>query len=61
VAGSIVPINSPQALAEACRRLIGDQEAWDRASQAGINRVEKLYTQQQMFERYRALYQEALS
>ncbi|ACD96907.1 GT4 family glycosyltransferase PelF [Trichlorobacter lovleyi] len=61
VAGGIVPINSPQALAEACRKLIGDQEAWDRASQAGINRVEKLYTQQQMFERYRALYQEALS
>lgn len=61
VAGGIVPINSPQALAEACRRLIVDQEAWDMASQAGINRVEKLYTQQQMFERYRELYQEALS
>ncbi len=60
VAGGIVPINNPQAIAGICRLLLQDQEAWNKASQAGINRVETLYTQQQMFARYRALYQEAL-
>ncbi len=60
-AGAIVPINDPQALAMACRTLLLDQAAWDQASQAGINRVERFYTQQQMFSRYRELYQEALS
>jgi len=60
-AGGVVPINDPQALAEVCLRLLTDQQAWDKASQAGIRRVETLYTQQQMFARYRELYQEALS
>lgn len=60
-AGAIVPINNPQALAVACRGLLQDWAAWERASQSAIKRVETLYTQQQMFDRYRELYQEALS
>jgi polysaccharide biosynthesis protein PelF len=60
-AGAIVPINDPQALAMACRTLLLDQVAWEQASRAGINRVEMFYAQQEMFSRYRELYQEALS
>lgn len=60
-AGAIVPINNPQALAVACRGLLQDRATWEQASQAAIKRVETLYTQQQMFARYRELYQEALS
>jgi len=61
VAGAVVPINNPQALAVACLSLLQNQQAWDQASQAAITRVETFYTQQQMFARYHALYQEALS
>ncbi len=60
-AGAIVPINNPQALAMACRGLLQDRAVWEQASQSAIKRVETLYTQQQMFARYRELYQEALS
>lgn len=59
-AGSIVPINDPQALADACRYLLEDPSAWDQAQQAAVTRVEAYYTQQQMFDSYRELYQEAL-
>lgn len=60
-AGAVIPINNPQALADACRGLLTDREAWGRAQQAGMARVEAQYTQQQMFARYRSLYQEALA
>lgn len=60
-AGAIVPINNPQALADACRSLFEDRKAWDKAQQAAISRVETYYTQQQMFASYRSLYEEALS
>ncbi len=61
VAGAVIPINNPQALADACRGLLMDRDAWHRAQQAGMARVEAQYTQQQMFARYRALYQEAMA
>jgi len=61
VAGEIVPINSPQALAEACQRLLEDQDIWNLAQQAAIKRVEAYYTQQQMFDRYRELYKKGLA
>ena len=60
-AGGIVPINSPQALAEVCHRLLTDPLLWQQAQQAAIARVENYYTQQKMFESYRELYQEGLS
>jgi glycosyltransferase involved in cell wall biosynthesis len=60
IAGAVIPINDPQALADACRRLLTDYDAWHRAQQAGMARVEAQYTQQQMFARYRDLYQEAM-
>ena len=61
LAGRIVPINSPQALADACCLLLTDPLLWKQAQQAAISRVETYYTQQQMFASYRELYQEGLS
>jgi len=60
-AGGIVPINSPQALADECYRLLMDPLLWKQAQQAAIDRVTSYYTQQQMFASYRELYQEGLS
>lgn len=60
-AGGIVPINSPQALAEACQLFLTDTERWKQAQHAAISRVETYYTQQRMFERYRELYQRGLA
>jgi glycosyltransferase involved in cell wall biosynthesis len=60
-AGGIVPINSPQALADACCRLLTDPQLWKQAQQAAIARVATYYTQQQMFTSYRELYQEGLT
>jgi len=59
-AGGVVPINNPQALADACSRLLGDRAAWDHARDAAVRRVETYYTQPGMFERYGALYREGL-
>lgn len=57
-AGQVVPINNPQALAEACLKLLCDRPAWDSAQAAGIARVERFYNQQQMLDEYRTLYRE---
>ncbi len=59
-AGAIVHIADPQALAEACVPLLTDAARWNAASQAGIARVEALYTQGLMFDSYRQLYQDAI-
>ena len=56
-AGSVVGIADPEALGKAVAHLLSDTQAWHEAQQAGIRRVETLYTQQQMFGSYRELYQ----
>ncbi|MED5432107.1 MAG: GT4 family glycosyltransferase PelF [Pseudomonadota bacterium] len=56
-AGDVVGIADPEALGRAVANLLSDEPAWYRAQQAGIRRVEALYTQQQMFGAYRQLYQ----
>lgn len=60
-AGGIVPINSPQALAEVCHRFLTDTELWKQAQRAAISRVETYYTQQRMFDHYRELYLRGLA
>lgn len=60
-AGEVVQIADPQALADAIVRLLADRERWQRAAAAGIARVERYYTQTQMFDAYRALYEEAMA
>jgi len=56
-AGTVVGIADPEALGKAVAHLLSDTQAWHEAQQAGIRRVETLYTQQQMFGSYRELYQ----
>ena len=56
-AGSVVQIADPQALAAAAVELLTDPAKWKAASDAGIRRVETYYRQDQMFERYRAVYE----
>ena len=57
-AGIIVPIMDYQALAEAILDISKNAEAVTRMSQAGIARVQALYTKTRFIERYRALYTE---
>jgi glycosyltransferase involved in cell wall biosynthesis len=56
-AGSVVGIADPQAFATAALELLTDQDKWQTASDAGIQRVETYYNQEQMFARYRAIYE----
>jgi glycosyltransferase involved in cell wall biosynthesis len=56
-AGTVVGIADPQALATAVIELLTDQEKWRAASNAGIRRVETYYNQEQMFGRYRDIYE----
>ncbi len=60
VSGRVVRIADPQALAQAAIDLLSDPKVWQQASAAAIRRVEKYYTQDLMFARYRALYEKNL-
>ncbi len=55
--GTVVGIADPQALALAALELLSDHNKWRAASAAAMRRVEGLYTQEQMFARYRAIYE----
>lgn len=60
-AGAVVGIADPEALGQAVVDLLKDPEKWHAASRAGIERVEKYYTQDMMFARYRAIYDDSLA
>ncbi len=55
--GRVVRIADPEALAQAALELLGDAKEWHRSSESAILRVEKYYSQNLMFNRYRDLYQ----
>ncbi|WP_394847073.1 GT4 family glycosyltransferase PelF [Pendulispora brunnea] len=59
-AGTVVKIADPEATGRAAVELLKDERAWYAAQKAGITRVERYYTQAQMIDRYRAVYQSAL-
>jgi hypothetical protein len=40
--------------------LLQDEDQWQQASDAAIQRVEKYYSQELMFARYRAMYERNL-
>jgi polysaccharide biosynthesis protein PelF len=58
-AGSVVPIADPEAIARAALALLRDPARWRSAQRAAVRRVEAHYTQGQMIEAYRQIYQEA--
>ena len=60
-AGAVVDIASPEATARAAIALLGAPQRWHAAQAAGIARVEKIYTQELMLERYRSIYEAALA
>lgn len=60
-AGGVVTINNPQDLAREALRLLEDPARWKRASRAAIARVERYYTEQQMYDRYRHMYQQGMN
>ena len=55
-AGDVVRIADPAALADAALKLIKEPARWQAAQAAGIARVERYYTQEQMVGSYRTLY-----
>ena len=55
-AGAVVPIASPGPFADAALGLLGDPDAWQRASAAAIARVESRYDARDMVRRYREVY-----
>lgn len=61
VAGAIVPIANPRALADAAADLLGDEKRWYAAQAAAIARVEKFYGEQTFLDNYRKLYQQVLA
>lgn len=61
VSGAVVGIADPQALAAAIIRMLENEDDWRRAQAAGIARVERYYTQDLMFARYRNIYRATLA
>ncbi|HWL87161.1 MAG TPA: GT4 family glycosyltransferase PelF [Polyangiaceae bacterium] len=59
-AGRVVKIADPEATGRAAVDLLKDEQAWYEAQRAGIARVERFYTQGQMIDHYRAVYEGAL-
>lgn len=59
--GLVVPIAQPQQLADAALQLLGDGARWQAASRAAMERVERYYTDRLMFDRYRRVYEQAMS
>ena len=60
-AGRIVRIADPEGLGQAVVELMSDAAAWQAASAAGRRRVERYYTEAQMFAAYRDIYTHALT
>jgi glycosyltransferase involved in cell wall biosynthesis len=55
-AGIVTPIADPEATAEAVITLLSDESRWHAATQAGIQRLEKYYTQSKMLDSYKKIY-----
>lgn len=60
-AGEVVRIANAEALADGALSLLQDENRWRAASQAAIRRVERYYTQEQMFAHYQQLYEKNLA
>jgi glycosyltransferase involved in cell wall biosynthesis len=59
-AGVVVEIANPEATARAAVALLEDPTRWHAAQAAGIARVESIYTQKLMLDRYGSIYRDAL-
>ena len=59
IAGAVVPIFDPDALAGAAYALLSDEQRWHDAQRAGIARVERYYRQSSVVGAYRDIYHAA--
>lgn len=59
--GAVIPIADPEATAREAIRLLSQEEVWRSAQRAGLERVRRYYTLDNMFEAYRGIYTEALT
>lgn len=59
-AGMVTPIADPEATAEAVIKLLTDESRWHAAASAGLQRLEKYYTQSGMLNSYKKVYGDAL-
>lgn len=59
-AGGIVGINDPQAMATKILQILSNPEEWRRARRSAIERVERFYSQERMFDSYRQLYKKGM-
>lgn len=59
MAGRVVDIGDPEALAQAVVGLYSDQEEWSKARQAAMARVERFYTERLMLDSYGDIYRKA--
>ena len=55
-AGAVVPMASPTEFANEVIKLLSDRQAWQKASDAAVKRVETYYTDDQMIASYRDIY-----
>lgn len=60
MAGAVVPIANPKALAIASASLLKDKKRWYAAQKIGIERVENLYRESIFLESYQELYQKVI-
>jgi len=60
LSGRVVQIANPEETAIAALELLTDEKKWKQAQAAAIKRVELFYTQKDMFNKYRHIYQQAL-
>jgi len=59
--GMVVPIANPEESAAAIRTLLSDTTLWKEYGDNGRQRVTRYYEEQDMFNAYRALYEEAIN
>jgi len=55
-AGAVVPMASPDKFANAVLELLNDRDAWQKASDAAVKRVETYYSEDRMINSYRKVY-----
>jgi len=60
VAGEVVPLANPRALATAAASLLQDKKRWYSAQAAGIERVERFYSEATFLDNYHKLYRKVL-
>ncbi len=59
-AGIVIPMADPEATANAVITLLANEDRWHLAQKAGIQRVERYYTQTIMLESYKTIYDQVL-